>query len=690
MQTLKRKQPKICTTSLNDRNEEFQLKLKNSFENLEEFRVDLNAWYNEIAEITKRTAKDIGDLPTKNNTPLPAEIKDLMNKRRKMKRDLNLRSKIMYTEICKTIRKKIREHNRTNNMKMIETAIENNRSIKIILQNAKPGKSTLSKLNSKDGKVLNNQNQILDRIKEFYEELYTSNLQIEQTENKNSEEVHPVTTTEVEFAVKKMKKNKAAGLDELDIDVIKEAGKPLYEELANLYSNCLKKGKVPDSWKQSELILIHKKGNNGDLKNYRPISLLSHAYKIFTRIIANRLEKLMDESQSLEQAGFRKGFGTMDHIHTINQLKEKCQEYKLPLCLSFIDYEKAFDSVEINSIINSLTAIGTPTTYTNLLNDIYTNCKSIIKLNSSSNEITINKGVRQGDTISPKLFTTCLELVFRKLNWTENRNGININGKSLNHLKFADDIVIITHELKENEQMMNELQEASKSVGLKINLSKTKILINNHVPDTTVKLNNINIEILENFTYLGQTISLKDKTQTQEIRKRIRLGWAAFGKLSYILKSNLPQCLKTKVFNQCILPIMTYGAETWNLSKEMERKIRAAQHNMERSMLNITWKDRLRNEEIRKRTKVKDITRRAKQLKWNWAGHIMRRDDNRWTKVTTEWEPYVKRRCGRPKKRWRDELVQHHRSNTWSRKARDRKKWIASAEAFLLQWSDKG
>ena len=94
------------------------------------------------------------------------------------------------------------------------------------------------------------------------------------------------------------------------------------------------------------MVIFFKKGNRKDIKNYRPICLLSNMYKLFTKIITTRLEKKLDENQPREQAGFRSNYFTTDHIHAINQLKEKCCEYNIPLCVAFVDYQKAFDSVQ--------------------------------------------------------------------------------------------------------------------------------------------------------------------------------------------------------------------------------------------------------------------------------------------------------------------------------------------------------
>ncbi len=103
------------------------------------------------------------------------------------------------------------------------------------------------------------------------------------------------------------------------------------------------------------------------------------------------------------------------------------------------------------------------------------------------------------------------------------------------------------------------------------------------------------------------------------------------------MNSNLPLSLKRKVYNQCILPVLTYGSEIRHLTKEQERKLRSAQKGMERKMFGITWRDRKRAIWIREQTKIEDILMTIKKKKWSWAGYIIRRTDNRWTKRVTEW-----------------------------------------------------
>ena len=90
------------------------------------------------------------------------------------------------------------------------------------------------------------------------------------------------------------------------------------------------------------------------------------------------------------------------------------------------------------------------------------------------------------------------------------------------------------------------------------------------------------------------------------------------------------------MYDQCVIPTMTYGEETWTTTEQLEQKLITAQRAMERRMLNITIRDKIRNTEIRKLTQVKNTMVKIKEAKWRRTGHLMRRDDNRWTRRVTE------------------------------------------------------
>ena len=130
------------------------------------------------------------------------------------------------------------------------------------------------------------------------------------------------------------------------------------------------------------------------------------------------------------------------------------------------------------------------------------------------------------------------------------------------------------------------------------------------------KIDGKTLEEVEEYIYLGQRITLK-KDYDGEIKRRIKIGWKTFGINRDVLKSKMPMCLKRKVYNQCVIPAMTYGCETWKLTKGTENLLRIAQRAMERAMLEITMRDRHRSTWIRARTGVKDIVQVVK----NRNGH---------------------------------------------------------------------
>ncbi len=84
---------------------------------------------------------------------------------------------------------------------------------------------------------------------------------------------------------------------------------------------------------------------------------------------------------------------------------------------------------------------------------------------------------------------------------------------------------------------------------------------------------------MEEYIYLGQMVTA-NPTHEKEIRRRIGMGWSAFGNQNLVMNSNLPVSLKRNVYNQCILPVLTDWSEAWRLTKELERKLRSAQRGM--------------------------------------------------------------------------------------------------------------
>ncbi|CAF4249111.1 unnamed protein product [Rotaria socialis] len=342
------------------------------------------------------------------------------------------------------------------------------------------------------------------------------------------------------------------------------------------------------------------------------------------------MNRQLDEQQPREQAGFRSGFSTIDHLQVINQILERTRECKIPLCMAFVDYEKAFDSIEINAVINALVRQNIPKQYIRTLLNINTGCSASFRLFNNNIAIPINRGVRQGDTISPKLFTAALEDVFRTLSW-ENR-GIMVDGELLTHLRFADDIVLFAYDVKTVAEMLKELNEASTRVGLKINRTKTQAMKNGQYASENIKLDDDTILFVNKYTYLGQTITQDHKVE-DEIRRRRSAAWFSFKNIEEILKKTKNTTLRAHLFNSTILPVLNYGCEVWTMRESDKQKLQTTQRAIERRVLGIKLVQKIPNNIIRQRTKFKDAYIDALQRKFRWAGHVARREANRITRM---------------------------------------------------------
>ena len=678
---------KISVERVKENKIAFHIEIRNRFEALSKDEDSIEALNSNLVDAIRDAAETIGSIKTNKESKYSKATLDLMKRRRTLQIK-SRRDEIERAELNKLINKRQRLEKRKRNMDYIEETIRKGKSIKQAQRRQAVGRQQMISLKDRNGDIIKCRDKMVKRVEEFYQGLYSSSIRVESVNaSVDVSSVPEVTSEEVRFALKSMKRGKAPGDDGISVDLLKDAGTEVHCRLAQLYTQCIRKESVPESWCNAIVILLYKKGDPKDLSNYRPISLLSNVYKVFSKILTNRLAKLLDENQPREQAGFRSGYSTIDHLQTMNQLIEKTTEYNKPLCLAFVDYEKAFDSVEQTAILNSMRKQGANEHIVRLLQNIYANGTAVIRLHKDTERIKIEKGVRQGDTISPKLFTACLEGIFRELNW-ENK-GLNINGEFFNHLRFADDIVLISETAEDLQEMVSDLNKESLKVGLKMNKSKTKVMFNSKVQSKAIKIDGEDLEEVEEYNYLGQMLKL-NKDHENEIKRRITVGWKMYGKYGNIMRGSLPVCLKRKVYNQCILPAMLYGCETWKLTKAMEMKLRSAQRAMERSMLGITLKDRKRASWIREQTGVKDILEAIKEQKWKWAGEVARKEDGRWSRRVTDWTPRDgKRGRGRPDRRWRDE-IERFAGVTWHRLAQSCESWKKLGEAFVQQWTSDG
>ena len=180
----------------------------------------------------------------------------------------------------------------------------------------------------------------------------------------------------------------------------------------------------PQNWKRSVFIPIPKKGNAKECSNYHTTVLISHTSKIMLKIHQARLQQYVTREFPDVQAGFRKGRGTRDQIANIRWIIEKAREFQKDIYFCFIDYAKAFDSVDYNKLCK-IQETRTPDHLTCLLRN-GTDC------------FQIRKGVHQGCILSPCLFNLYAECIRQNARLDEAQAGIKIAGRNINNLRYAD------------------------------------------------------------------------------------------------------------------------------------------------------------------------------------------------------------------------------------------------------------
>ena len=147
----------------------------------------------------------------------------------------------------------------------------------------------------KQGKEIQEKYNIMERIQEFYSELYDSDEAV--TIQTDPEEALPIMAREVEAALGKMKNGKEAEKDKVNIETLKAGDETIAKQLAMLYTKCLTERRIPKTLKEANMVIFFKKWNRKYIKNYRSICLLSNMYKLFAKIITTRLEEKLYKNQ---------------------------------------------------------------------------------------------------------------------------------------------------------------------------------------------------------------------------------------------------------------------------------------------------------------------------------------------------------------------------------------------------------
>ena len=373
-----------------------------------------------------------------------------------------------------------------------------------------------------------------------------------------------ISYLEIFKACRELSINKSGGPDFVLNEFFKYGINETVFYLCNLFNTIFEKGYFPTKWTEGFIVPLHKKGDINKVENYRGITLLSTLGKLFSRILNNRLTDWAEEYHIYveAQAGFRKNMGTIDNIFVLHGVINHMLNENKKLYVAFIDYTKAFDYVVRENIWYKLLNYGVRGKIIDVIRSMYENIKSKVKYeNRLSNDFTCLLGVRQGECLSPFLFSMYVNDLEEKLAG-DGFKGVEVGMLKLLLLLYADDIVIFSETAEGLQKGLHILKDYCDKWKLIINTSKTKIMVFRKGGKGE------NIEIVKNFTYLGVVFTTGGSfMETHETLSDQALK-AIFKLKSYVNKfTDFSVSHMLGLFDKLILPILTYGSEVSGFSK---------------------------------------------------------------------------------------------------------------------------
>ena len=385
---------------------------------------------------------------------------------------------------------------------------------------------------NKHGNILMDSAKVKASWEEYIKELYDDTR--EQIDCETNNEGPEILKEEIRKAMNNMKNGKAIGTDGIAkemIEALGEKGVDILTEIANkLYEN----DATPNQMKETIMIKIPKVEGTLKYEQHQTISIINHITKIILKVITERIRSRIRPEMAEEQFGFVANSGTTNAIVTLNRVIENAIQVQNNVYLCFVDYEKAFDKVRPNELMNILKQIGVDGKDLRLLKNIYEMQRVALQLGGELTDwIDIKRGVRQGCVMLPDLFNIYAEFIMRNIE----EEGIRVGGKNINNIRYVDDTVLMADSEENLKALVQKVSEHSEAMGIKINRKKTKTMVitkKDRSPTIRLRINNDEIEQVDTFVYLGSLINW-DGRQDKEIRRRTAIAYNNMRKLMKLI-----------------------------------------------------------------------------------------------------------------------------------------------------------
>ncbi len=407
------------------------------------------------------------------------------------------------------------------------------------LEKNRQSNNVIKELKDKNGKICHKDDEILGIATDFYENLFSSKnisqndidnyldqVNFENTLSDDQKDFcdEPITEKEVENVIKTLKTEKSPGSDGLTPEFYKTFWPLIKDLVMGMISETFQHGELPYSMRKALLALLFKKGDSTLLKNYRPISLTNYDYKIICFTLTNRLQKVIKTLIHDDQTGYIKGRYIGTNARLIQDYFEHCEKFDVPGILLFLDFEKAFDSVEWNFMISVLERFNFGNNFISWIKILYNNPTLSIKNNGwISKDIRLSRGVRQGCPLSALIFVLTVEIMAIKIRQNPNINGFQCGCKEIKTSMYADDASLLLSNLESMKYAIDTVNEFSRVAGPILNKEKTEGILLGPLKNTinkyeTIKFSNEAIRVLG--IYLGHNKNeCNEKNWKEKINK---------------------------------------------------------------------------------------------------------------------------------------------------------------------------
>ena len=662
----------------------FQTELQNKFSpllNLSDESTRAETLLDNICTGIKEAASKTLPRLTKQKSDLNPHTQTAINNKkeiRKTKGHHSAQYKVAKAEVKKLVRKD-KLYNINKDCDIISTLPPGKQYYQAIKRLKSTRRSTTWGIKDKNGKILTDKSDILERWADFYQELYNDPNPAPASEPNTTllAGIPEILVEETEIKMEKLKDNKKPGIDQILSEFIKSGGNITAKALTKLFNIMTKTGDIPMPLKQALIVVIFKKGDRLKCTNYRPISLLSNIYKLYISIITERIKNDLYQCLPSSQAAYQPGRNTIEQIISLEQMIEKSLEFNLPMHIVFIDFKKAFDSLKLESLWSLLETTPINKAYIHLLKLTYDGSTASIKCDIGITRIiNILRGVKQGDILSPLLFCIVIAAVLYKTEEDTKHcrppdqdctySGYSIGGQVISNLGYADDIAAINANKYNLQMFLSKLAKYAEEVGLKINIDKTKCMTTDKQNrPLNLKVQGHRIEQVDEFQYLGHNISNSNNHLTA-IKHRISLGWAAFNNNSQTLKSShIPSKVKGRLFTTYVLPVVLYGMDCVAWTQNLIHKMEVFQNHAMRIMTGHRLIDHKPITELRAMTGLKPMEALIRSKTLKLFGHI-RRSTKGLAKLCFEGMIEGQRSRGAPSRRWKDNITEWSQIDNWN------------------------